>query len=105
MWQSEQLLTREVRLVFAVMHRELFFEVLKFVEGFARRKTDLHRAVFLKVLAEHFHFDYEGSDVLNQLLFKYSLFFVKTVSNFESLLDQLLPLLLEVLALVQLVTV
>jgi hypothetical protein len=103
--ESEQLLARVVRLEFTVVDGELLFEVLQLVQGLAGGEISLHGAILFKVLSEHLHLNHEGVDVLDQLLLELRLVVVQVVTDDESLLDQLVPLLLEVLALVHLVAV
>ena len=103
--QGKQLLTSVVRLVFTVVDGELLFEVFEFVQSLARGEVSLHRAVLLEIFAEHFNLDDKSSDVLNQLLLELGLFVVERITHGECLLDELIPLFLEVFALIHLVTV
>ena len=105
MRESEELLTRVVRLVFTVMDGELLLEVLKLVEGLRRGEISLHGAVLFEVLTEDFDLNDEGVNVLDELQFEVSLVVVKLITDAESLVNKLIPLLLKVLALIKLITV
>lgn len=87
------------------MDREPLLEILQPVEGLTGGQVSLHGAVLFEVFAEDLHVDDESVDVLNQLLLEVGLVIVEVVSDAESFADELIPLLLEVLALVELVTV
>ena len=67
MRESKELLTRMVRFVFTVVHRELLLEVLKLVKGLTGGEISLHGAVLLKVITEDFDLNDESVDVLNEL--------------------------------------
>ena len=105
MRESEELLTRVVRLVFTVMDGELLLEVLQLVEGLRRGEISLHGAVLFEVLTEDFDLNDEGVNVLDELQFEVSLVVVKLITDAESLVNKLIPLLLKVLALIKLITV
>ena len=87
------------------MDRELLLEILQLIKSLTRGKVSLHRAILLKILTEYLHINNECVDVLNQLLLEVGLVIVEMVSDAESFTNELVPFLLEILALVKFVTV
>ena len=105
MRESKELLTRMVRFVFTVVHRELLLEVLKLVKGLTGGEISLHGAVLLKVITEDFNFNDKGLNVTDQLLFEVGLVIMKSITDSESLGNKFVPFLLEILSLVEFISI
>ena len=103
--ESEELLTRVVRLVLSVVDRELLLEVLQLVEGLTWGQIGLHGTVLLEVFTEDLNLNDESVNVLDELLLELSLVVVKVITNAERLDNKLIPLLLQVFALIKFIAV
>ena len=65
----------------------------------------MHWTVLLKVVTEYFDIHDEGLNVLNELFFEVGLVVMESVSDDKCLADKVVPLFLEIFALVKLITV
>jgi hypothetical protein len=103
--KSEELLTGVIRLILSVVDRELLLKVLQLVEGLTWGQIGLHGTVLFEILAEDLNLNDESVNVLDELFLELRLVVVKVVTNDEGLDNKLIPLLLQVFALIKLIAV
>jgi hypothetical protein len=94
-----------IRLILSVVDRELLLKVLQLVEGLTWGQIGLHGTVLFEILAEDLNLNDESVNVLDELFLELRLVVVKVVTNDEGLDNKLIPLLLQVFALIKLIAV
>ena len=103
--KGEQGLASLVRVVLSVVHRELLLEILEFVEGFSGGQVSLHGSILHEVFSKFDDIFNQLVDVQNEGLLESGLNLVLFVSHLERFGHEFVPLLLQVLLFVELVTI